>query len=321
MLRDNRKVSFALRPIIQFVTWLALCWTVQMQSIHAQGTPWIGEPRTGSISITFANQFATSYFRGDTEVRGPLEATDAHLSQNTLWFGANYTVSDSIAVDVRSAWARSFLPGAVGPAGGRESYSGLGDSNVGVIWRIVDEHLTDGPSVAVRGALIVAGSYDTGYINSLGDGGHGIETSAIVGKFWRHAGLSGEVGFRMRGSTEINRGAEGGTDGDDVDIPNDVYLNVTGFVPVSDAITLGADYRAVNALGGLDMGGPGFTPSRFPALNEDAHLMSGRLLIDVTDMISLHFYGGQVLAGRNTAKSRFLGGGLTFAFGGAKLGL
>ena len=321
MTGDTRDMHGRRRSLVPVLACLALLACLQAQPAYAQGTPWIAEPETGSISVTFANQFATSFFRGDTEVRGPLEATDAHLSQNTLWFGANYAFTDAVALDIRSAWARSFVPGAVGPAGGQDSYNGLGDSNIGVTWRIVDEYTTDAPSVAIRGALIAAGSYDTGYINSLGDGGHGFEASAIVGKFWTHVGFSGEIGFRVRGSTEVNTGAVGGAGGGDVDVPNDVYVNLAAFFPVNDVLTIGADYQTVNALDGIDIGGPGFSPSRFPALQEDIHLVGGRLLANVTDLISVNFYGGQVVAGRNTAKSRVFGGGVTFAFGGGGFGL
>ena len=313
--RGHRRTPFLL------LTGLALLAGLSPQPAAAQGTPWIAEPATGSVSVTFANQNATSFFRGDTEVRGPLEATDAHLRQNTLWFGVNYAFTDAVALDVRSAWAGSFVPGAVGPAGGEESYSGLGDSNIGITWRVVDEYTTDAPSIAIRAALIAAGNYDTGYINSLGDGGHGVEVSALIGKFWRHAGFSGEIGFRGRGSTDVNTGAVGGAMGGDVDIPNDVFVNLAAFFPVNHVITIGADYQTVNALDGIDIGGPGFSPSRFPALQEDIHVVGGRLLANVTDMVSLNFYGGQVVAGRNTAKSRVFGGGVTFAFGGGGPGL
>lgn len=307
------------RSLITIVACLALLSCLQVQPAYAQGSPWIAEPETGSVSVTFANQRATEFFRADTATTGPLGATDAHLSQSTLWFGVNYAITDAVAIDVQSAWARSFLPGPVGPTP-EESFSGLGDSNIAVTWRIVDEYVSNAPSIAIRGALIAAGNYETGYINSLGDGGHGFEASVIAGKFWSNAGFSAELGFRTRASTEINEQAVGGTVGD-VDIPNDVFFNLAGFFPLNDVFTLGVDYQMVDALDGIDIGGPGFSPSRFPALQEDIHLVGGRLLANVTDVISLNVFGGQVVAGRNTAKSRVLGVGVTFAFGGGGVGL
>ena len=292
------------------------------QPAFAQGTPWIAEPGTGTISFTYANQSAKEFWRPVdgtvTKVTGPLGPTGASLAQNTMWFGANYAVNDFVALDIQSAFASSMVSGAVGPSGGQESYSGLFDSNVALTFRLVDELISDAPSVAVRIGGILAGAYDTGYINSLGDGGHGVETSLIVGKFGNVAGFSAEVGFRMRGSTDVNTQAVGGAmaSGETVDIPNDMFVNLGLFIPAGSAVTLGVDYRMVNAMSGIDIGGMGFSPSRFPGLEEDAHIVGGRLLANVTDTVNLNVFFGQVLAGNNTAASRIFGAGIGFGFGG-----
>lgn len=300
------------------VCWAA--WSFLLpRPTWAQGSPWIAEPRTGSINISYVNQNALQFFRQTTKVKGPLEATGANLAQNTLWFGVNYAINDSLALDVQSAWARSFVEGAVGPSGGRESYSGLIDSNVAVTWRIVDELVSDAPSVAVRVGAIVAGGYDTGYINSLGDGGNGVEASLIVGKFWDVAGASAEVGFRYRASTDVNPMAVGGSEagGERVDIPEDMFLNLGVLIPAGSRITFGVDYRMVDALSGIDIGGEGFSPSRFPGLEEDGHIVGGRVIANLTEYVSVNGFFGQVVAGRNTANSRIFGVGLSFGFGGS----
>ena len=292
------------------------------QPAFAQGTPWIAEPGTGTISFTYANQSAKEFWRpvdgAVTKVTGPLGPTGASLAQNTMWFGANYAVNDFVALDIQSAFASSMVSGAVGPSGGQESYSGLFDSNVALTFRLVDELISDAPSVAVRIGGILAGAYDTGYINSLGDGGHGVETSLIVGKFGNAAGFSAEVGIRMRGSTDVNTQAVGGAmaSGETVDIPNDMFVNLGLFIPAGSAVTLGVDYRMVNAMSGIDIGGMGFSPSRFPGLEEDAHIVGGRLLANVTDTVNLNVFFGQVVAGNNTAASRIFGAGIGFGFGG-----
>ena len=294
------------------------------KSAFAQGTPWIAEPGTGTISFTYANQSAKEFWRpvdgSIMKVKGPLGETDASLAQNTMWFAANYAVNDFVALDIQSAFASSFVTGGVGPSGGQESYSGLFDSNVALTFRLVDELISDAPSVAVRVGGILAGAYDTGYINSLGDGGHGVETSLIIGKFGNAAGFSAEVGFRVRGSTDVNTQAVGGgmAAGETVDVPNDMFVNLGLFIPAGSAVTLGVDYRMVNAMSGIDIGGMGFSPSRFPGLEEDAHIVGGRLLANVTDTVNLNVFFGQVVAGKNTAASRVFGAGIGFGFGGGR---
>ena len=316
-----RNVSF----LLSLPAGAALASGLLVQPAFAQGTPWLAEPGTGTFSISYVNQNATEFFReieNETmKVKGPLEATNANLSQNTVWFGVNYAFTDTVAIDVQSAWARSFVAGGVGPSGGQESYSGLYDSNIAVTWRIVDELISNAPSVALRIGAIAAGAYDTGYINSMGDGGHGIETSLIIGKFGDVAGFSAEIGYRNRTSTEVNPQAVGASgSSEQVDIPADMFLNLGLFVPVSSTVTIAADYQMVNALSGIDIGGPGFSPSRFPGLEEDRHLVAGRLLANVTETVSLSGFFGQVVAGRNTAASRIVGFGLSFGFGGGSLG-
>ena len=296
----------------------ALLSSLSTQSAFAQNTPWIAEPETGTVSVSFVSQRAVDFYGGETKTKGPLGASGAHLAQSTLWFGVNYAFTDALALDVQSAWARSFVPGPVGPTPA-ESFNGIGDSNVAVTWRLVDELVSNAPSVALRAGVMAAGAYETGYINSLGDGAHGVEASVIVGKFWNRFGFSTEFGYRHRGSTEINEQAVGGMRGD-VDVPSDVFYNLSGYFPASDAVTVGIDYRLVNALSGIDIGGPGFLPSRFPELEEDAHILGGRLLANVTDRLSLNFFAGRVIAGRNTARSTVFGLGASFGFGGGGLG-
>ena len=285
----------------------------------AQGSPWIAEPGTGSINISYVNQNALDFFLQTTKVRGPLEATGANLAQNTIWIGVNYALHDALALDVQSAWAESFVAGAVGPTGGQESHRGVFDSNVALTWRIVDELVSDAPSIAVRVGAIVAGGYDTGYINSLGDGGNGVETSLLIGKFWDAAGVSAELGYRNRTSTKVNPMAVGAgmAAGETVDIPADMFFNLGLFVPAGSRVTIGADYRMVNALSGIDIGGEGFSPSRFPGLEEDGHIVGGRVIANVTEYVSVNGFFGQVVAGRNTANSRIVGVGLSYGFGGS----
>jgi hypothetical protein len=314
-----------LRSFVTVAAVGALVASLSAQPAFAQGTPWIAEPGTGTISLTYANQSAKEFWRpvdgSVMKVTGPLGDT-GKLAQNTMWFAANYAVNDFVALDIQSAFASSSVKGTAavsGPlAGSKEGYSGLFDSNIALTFRVVDELISNAPSVAVRIGGIVAGPYDTGYINSLGDGGHGLETSVIVGKFGSAAGFSAELGFRMRGSTEVNTQAVGGAmaSGETVDVPNDMFVNLGLFIPAGNAVTLGVDYRMVNALSGIDIGGPGFSPSRFPGLQENAHLVGGRLLINATDTVNLNVFFGQVVAGKNTAASRIFGAGVGFGFGG-----
>ncbi len=316
-MKDNaRKVKHSPRKLLLPVLLGIAAW-FPAQTILAQGTPWIAEPRTGSVSVSYYNQNAKEFFRGTETVKGPLEATGANLAQNTVWIHANYALNDAVAVDLQTAWASSFVNGGVGPSGGQESYSGLYDTNISVTWRFMDELVSNSPSAAVRLGVTIAGGYETGYINSLGDGGSGFEGSLILGKFWNVGGVSAEVGYRNRGSTTVNPDAVGATEDDEVDIPSDMFVNLWLFVPLGNRLRIGANYRIVNATSGLDIGGEGFSPSRFPGLEEDSQILGGQLFADLFGSVSAHTFFGQVVGGRNTAKSSIIGAGLTVGFGGS----
>ena len=289
------------------------------QTALSQGTPWIAEPRTGSITVSSYGQTAIEFYRGTETEKGPLEAIGAHLSQNTVWFHANYALSDAIAVDLQMAWAESVVDGAVGPSGGQERHNGLYDTNLSVTWRFLDELVSNTPSVAARVGATIPGMYDTGYINSIGDGGSGIEGSLILGKFWSVAGVSAEIGYRHRGSTMVNADAVGAAQGEDVDIPSEIFMNFWLFVPIREWARVGASYRIVDATSGLDIGGAGFSPSRFPGLEEDSQLLGLQVLgpnLFGFDNVSVNFFSGWIVGGRNTAKSNVNGMSLTVGLGG-----
>ena len=316
-MKDNQGgvTVCVLRRLLLLVFLSVVAW-YPSQTALSQGTPWIAEPRTGSITLSYYNQNAAEFYRGTETVKGPLEATGANLSQNTVWFHGNYALTDAIAVDLQTAWAKSSVDGAVGPSGGQEGYSGLYDTNISVTWRFLDELVGNTPSVAARVGATIPGGYDTGYINSLGDGGSGVEGSLIVGKFWSVAGVSAEIGYRHRGSTMVNPDAVGATQGEDVDIPSEIFANFWLFVPIGNRVRAGANYRIVNATSGLDIGGAGFSPSRFPGLEEDSQILGGQLFADLFGGVSAHTFFGRVVGGRNTAKSTVIGAGLTVGFGG-----
>ena len=204
-----------------------------------------------------------------------------------------------MAFDAQVGWAKSDYTGAGPKNMGADSLDGIADVQVSLRWRIVDEIVSDGPSVTLRVGAIVAGNYDIGYINSLGDGGNGIEGSVIVGKFLTdRLGVSGELGIRNRSN----------------DIPTETFLNLSGLMTVNEKLTLALDYRRVNAEDSIQIGGPGFMPSRFPEVEEDISVVAGRAFLQLTDTLNGSVFYGNTIDGRNTAASSIFGVTLSYAF-------
>lgn len=78
-------------------------------------------------------------------------------------------------------------------------------------------------------------------------------------------------------------------------------------MPAGDRVIVGVDYRMDNATSGLDIGVPSFSPARFPEVQEDIHLVGGRVIINATDIVSVNGLFGKVVKGRNTASSNVFG--------------
>ena len=269
---------------------MVLVLTTIGSPVFADGvSPWLPAPGAGFVNLSYVSQNANEFYFADDQ--RPTPGGGLNLGQYTVWVNGMYGWSDAIAIDVRVGLARSYASAGPGTAmtGGRDKYSGVTDSNIGVTWRVVDELVCPSlPSIALRGGAIIKGSYTTGAINAIGDGASGLEVSALAGKYFADMfAVSGEVGYRVR----------------DADVPEDLFVNVSGGMLV-DNIGLSVNYKLVDAQSGLDIGGPGFLPPRFPEVEEDIQFLSGTLNLNVSDQTNIGITYGEVIDGRNTSKSK-----------------
>ena len=255
----------------------------------ADSLPWIAEPGTGSIDLSYVRQNASKFWAGTR--KGPTPGGGQDLTQSTVWVTAGYALHDAVAVDARLGWARSEF-------GTAPELDGRSDFNVGVTWRVVDELIRDWPSIALRAGVIVAGDYELGHINSIGDGGDGFEASVIVGKYFNRFGLALEYGVRSRNN----------------DIPTNTFANLTALLSVSEPLTLGLEYKRMSSDDSLDIGGPGFSPARFPEVQEESSVLGGLVSYRVADNVNVSVFYGRTLDGRNTADSTIVGGTLSYSF-------
>ncbi len=270
------------------------------------GSPWLPAPGAGSIGLSYTYQTADEYHRKTS----PTSSVDtvplpSDLQQHTVLVDVKYGLFESVALDLRLGYAESYFRqhGTLR----EKSPSGLGDVNFGVTYRLLDEAIVENellPSLALRAGAIIAGDYETGSINSLGDGGEGFEISGLAGKFFADRfALSSEFGYRYRNKN----------------IPDNLFLRLSGGVLLWERLGLSINYERIDTpWGSLDIG-PGeppgvFTPARFPEVKEEIELLGGGLTVSLTDQISLGFSYATVIAGRNTAASDVFSVSLGYAF-------
>lgn len=269
--------------------------------VLAAGSPWLPAPQGGNVSVSYVNQEATEFFRQTSKV--PTPGGGHELSQSTIWVTGTYGISDAVAFDFQLGRAESSYATGVGLPPSRANISDLTDINLGVTWRVVDEVVNpDLPSIALRAGLIRAGNYETGLINSIGDGGDGFEFSAMAGKFVSDRfALSAEIGYRDR-------------DSDTHDIPANWFYRFRAGYFVSNQVSLSLNYDIEDATSGLNIGIPPFSPARFPDLEEDIHLFGPAVNLVVSDQVNVSASYARVIDGRNTAASDVFGISVNYSF-------
>lgn len=265
-------------------------------SVNAGNNPWLPEPGTLNTVLSYVFQTADNFYFGNQKTDLPTD-----LSQHTVSNYLEYGLTDSIALDARLGYASSdFLKtGADGPSPFGASLDGLTDTNLGIRWRALDELVGDKATVTFRAAGIIEGTYRTGALNAIGDGASGGEFSVLAGRFFENGiSLSGEAGYRTRNKP----------------VPDEFFANIRGGYAITSKLSAGVSYQVAESLGGIDIGSPGFTPARFPAVNEDNQIFGVDLSYRVTPKAFVSVNYGTTLTGRNTSNQNIAGVNLGYSF-------
>ncbi len=271
------------------------------------GSPWLPAPGAGDVNLSYTYQTADEFYRNTTKVPTPGNVGE-DLVQHTTYVEARYGLLDNLAIDGRIGYAQGhygFDPSRGAGAISEKSPDGLADVNLGITYRLLDETITESPllpTLAIRFGGIIAGDYESGDINSIGDGGDGFEVSGMAGKFIGDMFvLSSEFGYRNRTN----------------DIPDNLFLNLSGGVILFNRVSLNISYYRVDTpWSSFDIGDPGFSPigNVFPELKEEMELIGGGFNVAVTDSINLGFQYASVIEGRNTAASDVFSMSLGYSF-------
>lgn len=256
-------------------------------------SPWLPAAGEHQASLSYVQQEADEFFAGDAQMPLP---TDLELQ--TVQVDYAYGINDRLALDVRAGWAESdFLVDPVlAPQGGLD---GATDARVGLRWLAFDQLDGRAFTLTLSAAALIAGDYDTGAITAIGDGENGFEVSILTGRVW-DSGLSwqSELGFRARGG----------------EVPDEWFFSRTVGYSFNDRLSARVGWNSVDSRGDLDIGGPGFSPARFPEVEEDYDQWSIGVSFGLTDSIAASLDYGRKYDGRNTARSDVLVAAVGFAW-------
>jgi hypothetical protein len=253
-------------------------------------SPWVNASGSGQVTVGYGDQSADRFYAGDSEMDLP-----ADLEMQTTFVSASYGITDRLSIDAQFAYGETDFPvnPVLSPQGG---LSGIADSKIGLRYAFYNEN---GAALTVRAAAIIEGDYDTGAISAVGDGGSGAEVAFLAGKaFESGIAISGELGYRTRGN----------------DVPDDWFGAATASYAFNDNFGAYVGYQFVRADGDLDIGAPGFSPARFPEVDEEYDLVHGGLSVNFNEHWGVGAGYGKKIDGRNTAKSDFWNVSLTYSF-------
>lgn len=255
-------------------------------------SPWTPAEGSGEAEISYTRQEADELNAGDT--RAPLPRD---LSQDNGSLAISYGITHRLAADVRIGYAKSsFLvdPG-LAPEGGLD---GLTDVFVGLRFKALDE--TDGAPVTVTLGVagIIDGGYRTGALPAIGDGGSGGQVALALGRNIGPVAISGDIGYRSRSNN----------------VPDEIFGAVNASISPASGVSLYGSLSFADSTSGIDIGGPGFTPARFPEVEEDYKIWLLGASASLTDEVAANIGYGEKFDGRNTAQSKFFRIGLSYSF-------
>ncbi len=262
-------------------------------SLHGSDA-YIPAPGTGNLHPIASVQWAKDFWFDDNPATLP-----GHLTQTTAGVDVEYGIAPNLAIDVSVGVSNVNYQG--GPLGGTVltqdnilSRKGLTDTRFGLSWRMVDEFtsLNDAaPTLTLRVGGIIAGNYDTGFINAVSDGADGYEVGLKFGKVFiaSSAGLYGDIAYRWLSSSTP-----------------DEWEASLGVFKTSGALTYSAGLREKQSVGGIDILGPGFSLARFTDVREKNRTAEVGITWNRTEASTLSLGYARTLAGENTPKKNVL---------------
>lgn len=263
---------------------------------------YLAAPGTGSLNPVASVQWAKDFWFDDNPATLP-----GHLTQTTMGVDGEYGLAPNFAADFSAgySWVNyqgGNLGGIVLTRDGRETRAGTTDYRVGLSWRLLDEFESfaeAAPTVTVRLGGIIAGDYDTGFLNAVSDGADGVEAGVMFGKILlaHNAGIQGEFTYRWRSSS----------------VPDEWEASFGAFKTVK-GLTLSAGLRQKVAVGGIDILGPGFTLDRFTDVREKNLTAEVGVALKVVGDHSLRLGYARTLDGENTPKKNVVVVATTFSF-------
>jgi hypothetical protein len=217
-------------------------------------SPWLPVPGEFSIGASHTEQSGKDAYIGSMKlpISGITGGAASKFKRSTTQVRLGYGISDSLAVDATLGYGKVDV-------GAADEDKGQTDSVIGLSWRALDEYERPGlPTLTLRGAAIIKGSYDGARLAALGNDANGFELSVLVGKdITRSIALWGQLGVQNRSGA----------------VPNATFVDLGARWRFAPGWNASVGYGEKRYGGDLDIGGPGFTPARFQEVRAERSLV------------------------------------------------
>jgi len=276
-----------------FISTLA---ALPLGALAEGNSPWLPIPGQLSLGLNHTEQSGDNAYIGSmqlplTTITGGGAST---YKRATTALRLDYGLSDALSLDASIGFAKVKV-------GAADNDSGMTDSTLGLRWRLMDEYEDPSlPTLTLRGAAILKGSYDGARLAGLGDDANGFELAIVLGKQITAAfALWGQIGVQNRSDN----------------VPNATFYELGARYRLAPQWSASLGYGSKKYGGNLDIGGPGFSPGRFQEVREERGVAKFSVGYALSGNQGLALNLAKTTSGRNTVKDdQAIGLSYTFAF-------
>ena len=274
----------------------AAALTLPLAALAEGDSPWLPIPGQFSLSLNHTEQSGNDAYIGSTQlaVSAITGGAASSFKRSTTNLRLGYGFSDAVSFDATLGYGNV-------KAGAADKDSGPIDSVIGINWRVLDEFERPGfPTLTLRGAAIINGSYDGARLAALGNDQKGIELAVLLGKQLTPAfSVWAEVGVQDRSGA----------------VPKATFFDLGARYRFAPKWSASLGYSAKNYSGDLDIGGPGFSPARFQEVRAERGIARLGIGYAIAGNQGVALNLAQVVSGRNTVKdNQIVGVSYTIAF-------
>lgn len=229
------------------------------------------------VAFTYVHEEYESFWVADHKVRDPAVGEVTRESMN-LW------IAHGLRDDLDLIVSGSYVDAEADGTGNFDDEHALQDAVLGAKWRFWDRRLGPGnlSVLATPAVKIPMTHYEANNVTAIGDGQVDLRFRGVI-----------HYSFDCGAYVAVESGYDYRTDG----TPNEMPFNVSFGATFFDRVTVSPFWSRVAAIGGDDIGQPGFS---FPDVEEDYTRWGIGAYVRITEMFGATLGFSNTTAGTNT---------------------